>query len=149
MVLNRIDLYHPKSGIFLLGGSPHGAAAAGVMNDEDGNPSAAQIQEPIEDFFPFVGIVLFYAAEKAGEVIENQEFDIFFMHSSRMTRCTCASVKFITSPVRSKLKEHFVMENVKPLIAWGNSFEAISAFIDGHFTIDKQNIDRCRNAPLE
>src|SRR5215471_16735951 len=46
------------------------------MDDNDGDTHSAQLEEPGLDLFPFLGIVLEYAAKEAGKVIEDEQVSI-------------------------------------------------------------------------
>lgn len=51
------------------------AGTAGVMDKDDGDLCAAQLEEPGEDFLPFDGFIFVDAADQGGEVVQQQDVE--------------------------------------------------------------------------
>ena len=62
----------PEDAVFASRRAAHLAAAPRVVDENDSDFSPAKVEQPWEEKFPRVGIILFHAAHERREVIDDQ-----------------------------------------------------------------------------
>ncbi len=71
------QLHHPKCRVFTARGAAHETVAPGVGDKNNGNAIAPHFQEPRQNHFPVVGVVLLDSTEQAREIIQEKDFNSF------------------------------------------------------------------------